>query len=172
MTIGTGLLGWIDADPVERAKFELEHEEREKRRAAEQAAEEAALAEKQAREAELQAVYDQIEACVLPYVSDAADKVNASAQIAPEDREVFEAFREYCTTWTPPLPCLPAHPASVAAFLVHELDQGVAHFMTRLHALSRVHRSVGFKDQDPADDVLLKSLVRTLEQTEKQKGSN
>jgi hypothetical protein len=171
MTIGTGLLGWIDADPIERAKFELEHEEREKRKAAEQAEEEAALAEKQAREAELEAVYDRIEAAILPFVHDAADTVNATKRIAPEDREIFEAFRKYCSTWNPALPSLPAVPAAVAAFLVSELDQGVAHFMTRLHALSRVHRSVGFKDQDPTDDVLLKSLVLTVEQTE-QKGSN
>src|SRR6516225_5195699 len=104
MTIGTGLLGWIDADPVERAKFELEHEERERRRAAEQAAEEARLAEKQAREAELQAVYDQIEAALLPYLRDEAEAVNATTRIAPEDREVFDQFKAYCTTWEPPLP--------------------------------------------------------------------
>jgi hypothetical protein len=66
MTIGTGICGWLDADPKEQARLELEHEQAEKRKAAEQAAEDAALAEKQAREEELEAVYDKIEASILP----------------------------------------------------------------------------------------------------------
>jgi hypothetical protein len=163
MPIGPGICGWLDiTDPVEQAKHELAYEEYEKRKAAEQAAEEAALA----REAELQSVYDQIESVILPHVHDAADKINKTKRITPEDREIFEQFKRYCSTWDPALPSLPAVPAAVAAFLVSELDRGVAHFMTRLHALSRVHRSFGFKD--PGNDVLLKSLVRTVEETKKE----
>jgi hypothetical protein len=154
----TGICGFLDWTPEERAKADRESEERREREAQEAA-----------HAAELEALYDKIEAGIAPFVHDAAGAVNTAARIKPADRKIFEAFKKYCSTWDPPLPALPAHPASVAAFLVRELDRGVAYFMKRLRALSRVHRSVGLKD--PADDVLLKSLVLTVEQTE-QKGSN
>jgi hypothetical protein len=159
MTIGTGICGFLEWTPEEQAKADRVSEERREREA-----QEAADA------AELEALYDKIEASIAPFVHDAAGVVNSATRIKPADRKVFEQFKKYCgEAWSPPLPALPAHPASVAAFLVSELDRGVAYFMKRLHALSRVHRSVGLKD--PADDVLLKSLVLTVEQTE-QKGSN
>jgi hypothetical protein len=93
--------------------------------------------------------------------------VNSATRIRQADRKIFEQFKKYCATWNPALPSLPAHPASVAAFLTNELDRGVAHFMKRLHALVRVHRSVGLSD--PSDDVLLKSLVQTVKTSSRHK---
>jgi hypothetical protein len=162
MTIGPGICGWLDiTDPVERAKFELEHEEQEKRKAAEQAWE----AAEAAQAALVQELCDRIEASILPFVRDEAEAVNATARIAPEDREVFDQFKAYCATWDPPLPAFPANPAAVCAFLVKELDQGDAHFTKRLNAISRIHSAVNMPD--PTRDVLCQALVRTIKPTSK-----
>jgi hypothetical protein len=163
--VTTGICGWIDiTDPVERAKFELEYEQREKDRAVAQAEEEAALAAKHEREETLTAVYDKIESAILPYIHDAAAAVNTSARIAPEDRKVFDRFKEYCGTWNPPLPPLPANPAAVCAFLTSELDRGITHFTNRCNAISRVHLAVGMPD--PTRDVLCQALIRTVNEKE------
>src|SRR5215831_16635690 len=65
------------------------------------------------RAAELQAVYDEIEAAVLPHVREQAKEVNSSARIKPGDKRIFDEFKEYLRSWNPPLPAIPAHPASV-----------------------------------------------------------
>jgi len=161
--MATGIMGFLDWAPEERDRQELAFEERRKR----EALEAAKAAEVAAYEAEVREIYDKIEAAVLPFIHDAASAVNSATRTSPADRKIFEQFKHYCSTWNPALPALPAHPAAVAAFLIRELDRGVAHFMKRLHALVRVHRSVGLKD--PSDDVLLKSLVLTVKTSSNQK---
>jgi len=123
------------------------------------------------RAAELQAVYDEIEAAVLPHVREQAKEVNSSARIKPGDKRIFDEFKEYLRSWNPPLPAIPAHPASVAAFLAKDLGRGTSHFMKRFQAISRLHLAVGMPD--PTRDVLcasLKALVRKNPKSQQQKG--
>jgi hypothetical protein len=136
-------------------EYERQREEERKREA-----EEAAAA------AELEALYDQIEATVLPHLREEAKAVNAESRIKPADRKIFEQFKDYCLRFDPPLPALPAHPAAVAAFLTSELIRGASHFMKRLNAISRIHRSLG--QPDPCSDVLILALVRKIKTPRKE----
>jgi len=152
-------------DDLHDPEFLRECEDHERQRSLERE-ERAAEAE---RAADLQGIYDEIEATVLPHIREQAKAVNTAARITPADRKIFEAFRTYCASgWDVPLPPLPGHPAAVAAFLTTQMGHSPAHFMKCLHAISRVHVAVGLPD--PAADVLLRSLVRkvrTLNQQEK-----
>ena len=110
---------------------------------------------------ECQHIYDQLEAMFLPHLREDAAAVNATARIRPADQKIFEQFKEFCATvWSAPLPALPAHPASVAAFLAKGLGRGTPLFMKRLNAISRVHQAVGLPD--PTRDVLCQALVRKI----------
>jgi len=151
MTIGTGICRFLDWTPEEQAKADRVSEERREREAQEAA-----------HAAELEALYDKIEASIAPFVHDAAAVVNSATRIKPGDRKVFEEFKQYCSTaWDPPLPPLPAHPAAVCAFLVKGLGQGTTHFTKRLNAISRIHSAVSLPD--PTTDVLCQALVRKIE---------
>ena len=116
--------------------------------------------------AELQRVYDEIEAIFVPHLREEATAVNSESRIKPADKQIIEQFRDYCKRFSPPLPPLPAHPAAVAAFLTSELNRGASHFRKRLNAISRIHRSLGLPD--PGSDVLILALVRKFTQTKKE----
>jgi hypothetical protein len=155
MTIGTGICGFLDWTPEEQAKADRVSEERREREAQEAA-----------HAAELEALYDKIEASIAPFVHDAAAAVNTAARIKPADRKIFEQFKAYCAeTWGPPVPALPAHPAAVCAFAVKGLARSVTIFRKRMNAISRVHLAVGMPD--PTRDVLCQALVRTIKLTER-----
>jgi hypothetical protein len=154
MTIGTGICGFLDWTPEEQAKADHVSEERREREAQEAA-----------HAAELEALYDKIEAGIAPFVHDAAAVVNSATRLKATDRKIFGEFREYCATWDPPLPPLPAHPAAVCAFAVKGLARSVTIFRKRMNAVSRVHVAVGMPD--PTRDVLCQALVRTIKLTER-----
>jgi len=162
--MGTGICGFLDWTPAEQ--FEAERlQEAERKRLAEET-KQAAEAEQYA--SECQRIYDELEAMFLPHLREDAAAVNATARIKPGDKKIFDEFKEYLSSWNPPLPALPAHPASVAAFLAKDLDRGTSLFTKRLCAITRLHVAAGLPD--PATDVLLQSLVRkvrTLNQQQK-----
>src|SRR5262249_2895752 len=132
ITMATGICGFLDWTPAEEAEAERLHEAELKR---------AAEAEQYA--SECQDIYDRLEAMFLPHLREDAAAINATTRIKPSDKKIFEQFKEYCGTWNPPLPALPAHPASVAAFLCQELSRGTSHFVKRLNAVTRVHQATG-----------------------------
>jgi len=144
-----GICGYLDWSPEELAEADRELEERRKKEA-----------ESEQYASECQATYDALEAMFIGHVREEAKAVNATTRIRPADQKIFSDFKEYCSTWDPPLPPLPAHPASVAAFVCKDLAQGTTHFMKYLNAISRVHLAVGLPD--PTTDVLIQSLVRKL----------
>ena len=148
-----------DWESPEFQKWWAECEERD----AQHRQQEAAEAE---RQAELQAVYDRIDATFMPFLQEEADAVNKGARIRPADQKIFEQFKKYCAKWSPPLPPLPAHPAAVAAFLTEELPRLTRH----LNAISRVHRAVGLPD--PTRDVLCAALVRKFKHAPRSENSN
>ena len=151
----TGLLSYLDLSAEQQAKMDREIEEQRQREAQEAA-----------HAAELEALYDKIEASIAPFVHDAAAAVNTAARIKPADRKIFEQFKAYCAeTWGPPVPALPAHPAAVCAFAVKGLARSVTIFRKRMNAISRVHLAVGMPD--PTRDVLCQALVRTIKLTER-----
>src|SRR5262245_2306608 len=92
---------------------------------------------------ECQEIYDRLEAMFLPHLREDAAAVNATARIKPGDKRIFDEFKEYLSSWEPPLPALPAHPASVAAFVSKDLDRGNSLFTKRLCAITRVHQAAG-----------------------------
>jgi len=150
MAKGNGICGFLEWSEEE---CRLAEQQRERAAAEEAEAEQYASG--------CQDIYDRLEAMFLPFLREDAAAVNATARIKPADQRIFERFKEYCATaWNPPLPSLPAHPAAVAAFLCKELSRGTSHFMKRLNAISRVHIATGLPN--PAEDVLLKSLVRKI----------
>src|SRR5262249_54244125 len=113
---------------------------------------------------------DRLEAMFLPYLREDAAAVNATARIKPGDKKIFAEFKEYLASWDPPLPALPAHPASLAAFLSKDLGRGIKLFTKRLCAITRVHQAAGLPD--PAADVLLRSLVRKVRTFNQQEKDN
>jgi|SRR5262245_33907587 len=158
MPTGTGICAFLDWTPAEQAEADrLCEQERRREAQAEQYAQ------------ECQDIYDKLEVMFLRHLKDEARAVNAAVRIKPADKKIFEQFKHFCTTWTPPLPALPAHPASVAAFIVQGLSKSGAEFARRLHAISRVHLACGL--EDPARDVLLKSLVLKFKTPTKEKVS-
>jgi hypothetical protein len=160
--MATGLLGFLDWTSEERAREERAFEERRKH----EERESAKAAEVAAYEADVQDVYDKLEAMFTPHLHEEAAAVNTATRIKPSDRKVFEQFKQYCATaWDPPLPPLPAHPAAVCAFLVKGLSQGTTHFTKRLNAISRIHSAVNMPD--PTRDVLCQALVRKIKPTRK-----
>src|SRR5215471_7073237 len=124
-------------DDLHTPEFVRECEDHERQRERERARE----AEAEQYASECQDIYDRLEAMFLPHLREDAAAVNATSRITPSDKRIFEEFKEYCGSWDPPLPALPAHPAAVAAFLCQDLNP--SHFMKRLNAISRVHRAVG-----------------------------
>jgi hypothetical protein len=84
--MANGLLSYYDLDPEGRARADLEFEEFRKR----EADEAAKAAEVAAHEAEVQEVYDKLEATFVPFLHEEATAVNAQTRIKPADRKVFK----------------------------------------------------------------------------------
>src|SRR5215471_17530289 len=106
-------------DDLHTPEFVRECEDHERQRERERARE----AEAEQYASECQRIYDELEAMFLPHLREDAAAVNATARIKPGDKKIFDEFKEYLSSWNPPLPALPAHPASVAAFLAKDLDR-------------------------------------------------
>jgi hypothetical protein len=70
----------------------------------------------------------------------------------------FQRFKSCCAEWK--LPCLPASPQVVAAWLGEEGPRGLKHTLRCKAAISVTHRMAGFPD--PTDDLLVKAVCRLL----------
>jgi hypothetical protein len=123
---------------------------------------EAAAAE---REAEVEAICDDLDAAMEPYLREHLAAENVKARISPTAKKDFAQFKTYCATkWSIPLPHLPSRPQVVAAFLVSESKHHDAARVSRMAKnISTVHRAVGFAD--PTTDVLVQAVLRSIKTT-------
>jgi hypothetical protein len=110
-------------------------------------------AEEAEREADLQRLYDGIDAHLSPHLREELAAENATVRVTPEQKEDFAAFRTVCTEWG--MPYLPAAPQAVAIFLA-EGDADTV--LRRCKSISVIHRAVG--ESDPCEDVLVRAICR------------
>lgn len=103
--------------------------------------------------AELQRVYDAIDANCAPHLKNELAKENASTRVRAQHKKDFARFQEVCAKWQ--FPALPASPQAVAVFLAEvEADQ-ISRFA---NSISVIHRALNFSD--PCEDVLVRAVVR------------
>ena len=72
----------------------------------------------------------------------------------------FQRFKQCCAEWK--LPCLPAPPQIVAAWIGQEGPRGLAHVLRCKAAVSAAHRAADLPD--PTDDLLVRAVVRMVKQ--------
>jgi hypothetical protein len=72
----------------------------------------------------------------------------------------FSRFKQCCAEWK--LPCLPAPPQVVAAFLGQEGPRGLAHVLRCKAAVSAAHRAADL--DDPCEDLLVRAVIRMVRQ--------
>src|SRR6516164_9358238 len=135
-----------DFSSEEFSKWWAEGSEREEQRRQREA-------EEAEREADLQRLYDGIDAHLSPCLREELAAENATARVTPEQKEDFAAFRALCTEWA--MPYLPAMPQAVAIFLAEGDTDTV---LRRCKSISVIHRAVG--ESDPCEDVLVRAIVR------------
>jgi hypothetical protein len=104
------------------------------------------------READLQRLYDAIDANLSPHLREELAAENETARVTPKQKADFSAFRRMCTEWG--MPYLPAAPQAVALFLA----EGDTDAVRRCKSISVIHRAVG--ESDPCEDVLVRAIVR------------
>jgi hypothetical protein len=141
---GCGILPDFESEKFR--KWWNEGSEREEQQRKEAAAEEA-------READLQRLYDAIDANLSPHLKAELAAENETARVTPKQKADFADFRATCTKWG--MPYLPAMPQAVAIFLA-EGDADTV--LRRCKSLSVIHRAVG--ESDPCEDVLVRAIVR------------
>jgi hypothetical protein len=130
---------WNEVDQEE----EREREEQRKEAAAEEA-----------READLQRLYDAIDANLSPHLKAELAAEDETARVTPKQKADFAAFRTLCTEWA--MPYLPARPQAVAIYLA-EGDADTV--LRRCKSISVIHRAIG-ESVDPTEDVLVRAIVR------------
>jgi hypothetical protein len=121
------------------------------------------------RAAEIQAICDEIDAYMTPFLKAELEHENSTARVNATTKKVFEKFKACCASWS--LPALPAPPQAVAVFLTDK-DSKLADIEKLAKQISLVHRAVGL--DDPCDDILIRALLRqarTEKKTPPQKGN-
>jgi hypothetical protein len=145
---GTGILsGVYDSDEIDR---KIAEDRRKEAAAAEYAA-------------ELDATLDRIEKAITIYVGDELQAEFAAQRQTEESRKrahlgAFLRFKNYATSYSTPLPYLPAAPAAIAAFLATEIEKGQAHLTRLCAAIATMHKRVDLPD--PTTDPLVRAVVR------------
>jgi hypothetical protein len=134
-----------------KAEFELIRKRREKE------------APEAKRAAEYQAGLDEIDKNLSAYLGKELKLENAKTRATQKAKDDFRAFQACCERWN--LPALPAPPQAVAVFLSEESGRGAAHVMRLRSSISTIHRATNFAD--PCDDVLIKALVRCIQNEQK-----
>ena len=135
-----------DFSSEEFRKWWAEGSEREEQRRKQEA-------EEAEREADLQRLYDGIDAHLSPHLKAELAAENETARVTPKQKADFAAFRAVCTEWG--MPYLPAAPQAVALFLAEGDTDTV---LRRCKSISVIHRAVG--ESDPCEDVLVRAIVR------------
>jgi hypothetical protein len=144
---GTGILsGEFDTEEIEkRAEAERKRDQ--------------AVAERLAQQEDLKS---RLETTIGNYLkNEIAEELEAQKKLEAgskdkRSRSDFLRFREHCLGLG--LPALPAAPATVAAFLTSELDQGRPHLRRLIKSISTTHLRCDL--HDPTNDLLLKALLR------------
>jgi hypothetical protein len=72
----------------------------------------------------------------------------------------FQRFKQCCAEWK--LPCLPAPPQIVAAWIGQEGPRGLAHVLRCKAAVSAAHRAADL--DDPCEDLLVRAVIRMIKQ--------
>ena len=139
-----GLLPDFESEPFIRWWNEADKREEQQRRE---------VADEEAREADLQRLYDAIDANLSPHLKAELAAENETARVTPKQKADFAAFRTLCTKWG--MPYLPARPQAVAIFLAEGDADTVSR---RCKSISVIHRAVG--ESDPCEDVLVRAIVR------------
>src|SRR5262245_21352144 len=122
--------------------------------------------QKAAAAAELEAQRNQllslIEAALGPRLDEFITEEIAARDMKPETLKAHEAafklVKDYCASWSAPMPYCPANPIIVAAFLVKNSDQGLSYVLRLKRAISIVHERANLPD--PCSDVLVAAVVR------------
>ena len=141
---GCGILPNFESE--EFSRWWNEGEERDEQRRQQEA-------EEAQREADLQRLYDAIDANLSPHLKAELAAENETARVTPKQKADFADFRATCTKWG--MPYLPATPQAVALFLA-EGDADTV--LRRCKSISVIHRAVG--ESDPCEDVLVRAIVR------------
>jgi hypothetical protein len=93
-----------------------------------------------------------------------AEEIAGRKRLSPETlrtyKSDFQRFKQCCAEWK--LPCLPAPPQIVAAFLGQEGPRGLAHVLRCKAAVSAAHRAADL--DDPCEDLLVRAVVRMVRQ--------
>jgi hypothetical protein len=150
-------LGIMPGEPVEVEQEYLDRL-REKHREADEAdvfrlIELGAQQEANKPSAELQRVYDAIDANCAPHLKNELAKENASTRVRAQHKKDFARFQEVCAKWQ--FPALPASPQAVAVFLAEVEAAQISRFA---NSISVIHRSLNFSD--PVGDVLVQAILR------------
>src|SRR6516225_6239876 len=140
-----GLLPDFESEPFIRWWNEADKREEQQRRE---------VADEEAREADLQRLYDAIDANLSPHLKAELAAEDETARVTPKQKADFAAFRTLCTEWG--MPYLPAAPQAVALFLA-EGDADTV--LRRCKSISVIHRAIG-ESVDPTEDVLVRAIVR------------
>jgi hypothetical protein len=135
----------FESDAFRRWWNEVDQEEEQRRK---QEAEEAQ------READLQRLYDAIDANLSPHLKAELAAENETARVTPKQKADFADFRATCTKWG--MPYLPAMPQAVAIFLAEGDADTVSR---RCKSISVIHRAIG-ESVDPTEDVLVRAICR------------
>jgi hypothetical protein len=114
--------------------------------------------------AELQRVYDAIDATFAPHLKNELAQENARTRVRAGHKEDFARFQECCRKWQ--FPALPASPQAVVLFLA---EVEATQILRLANSISVIHRALNFSD--PCDDVLVRALVR-LARNETKSNSN
>jgi hypothetical protein len=109
-----------------------------------------------ARERELQAQYDSIDAHLAPLLKAELEAETATERVTSRIKKDFAKFRSYCQENA--LPFLPADARPVAEWLGSQIESGAAHVSRLARAVSVVHTSVGLPD--PTTDILVRAVLR------------
>src|SRR6516225_10587432 len=143
--VSGGLLPDFESKPFIHWWNAVEEQEEQQRREA---------AAEEAREADLQRLYDAIDANLSPHLKAELAAENETARVTPKQKADFAAFRTLCTKWG--MPYLPARPQAVAIFLAEGDADTVSR---RCKSISVIHRAVGVSP-DPCEDVLIRAICR------------
>ena len=143
--VSGGLLPDFESEPFIHWWNAVEEQEEQQRKEA---------AAEEAREADLQRLYDAIDANLSPHLKAELAAENETARVTPKQKADFADFRATCTKWG--MPYLPAMPQAVAIFLAEGDTDTV---LRRCKSISVIHRAIG-ESVDPTEDVLVRAIVR------------
>ena len=147
---GGGIFGGIhDSDEIDR---QIESDRRKELMAAQLAADQ-------------EKAVNKIEDALTSWLrTELAEEIAARKRLSPETlrtyKSDFQRFKKCCAEWK--LPCLPAPPQIVAAWLGEEGHRGLAHVLRCKAAVSAAHRAADL--DDPCEDLLVRSVIRMVRQ--------